>query len=114
MLADYRKAVVQAFTDVENGLAAYRYATEQERLERQAVAVAQTAADIARAQVLAGTSDIVQALQAQTTLYNDLDLLAQARLARFSALVDLYKALGGGWTRDDTTPPHPQLFQGVL
>lgn len=114
LVANYRKVVVQAFTDVENALTAYRYATEQEALEREAVATAQRAADIARAQVLAGTSDIVQALQAQTTLFTDLDLLAQVRLARFSALVSLYKALGGGWTVDATAPPQTRLFQGVL
>ena len=114
LLADYRKSIVQAFTDVENALTAYRYATEQETLQRDAVATAQRAADIARAQLLAGISDIVTALQAQTTLFSDLDTLAQVRLARFTALVNLYKALGGGWTRDDTAPPESQLFQGVL
>jgi NodT family efflux transporter outer membrane factor (OMF) lipoprotein len=114
LLADYQKAVVQAFTDVENGLVAYRYATEQERLEAVAVATAQQAADIARAQVEAGTSDIVTALQAQETLYGDLDTLAQVRLARFTALVQLYQALGGGWTRADTPPPASSIYHGIL
>ena len=114
LLADYRKSIVQAFTDVENALTAYRFATEQETLQRDAVATAQRAADIARAQLLAGISDIVTALQAQSTLFTDLDTLAQVRLARFTALVDLYKALGGGWTRGDTAPPESNLFQGVL
>ena len=114
LLADYRKAIVQAFTDVENALTAYRFATEQEALERDAVATAQRAADIARAQVQAGTSDMVAALQAQNTLYADLDTLAQVRLSRFTALVDLYKALGGGWTRAGTAPPETSLYQGVL
>ncbi len=101
LLADYRKSVVQGFTDVENAITAYRYTTEQEALERVAVATAQRAADIARAQLLAGTVDIVTALQAQTTLFSDLDLLAQVRLARFQALLSLYKALGGGWSKSD-------------
>jgi len=114
LVADYRKAVVQAFTDVEDALTQYRYATEQEALYQNAVAIAQRASDIARAQVLAGTSDIVTALQAQTTLFNDLDQLAQVRLSRFNALVSLYKALGGGWTTSDTQNPQPGLFQGVL
>ena len=114
LLADYRKAVVQAFTDVENGMQAYRYATDQEAAEQNAVATAQRAADIARAQVLAGTLDIVTALQAQTTLYTDLDLLAQARLARFQALLSLYKALGGGWSNADISAPDNSLFHGVL
>lgn len=114
LLADYRKAVLQAFTDVENQVTAYRLATEQERLAQAAVTVAQRAADIARAQLLAGTSDIVTTLQAETTLFNDLDTLAQVRLARFQALLGLYKALGGGWTTQDITPPATKLLQGVL
>jgi NodT family efflux transporter outer membrane factor (OMF) lipoprotein len=114
LLADYRKAVVQAFTDVEDGAAAYRLATEQERLEQDAVRTAQLAADISRAQVLAGTVNIVTSLQAQQTLYSDLDTLSQVRLARFTSLVALYKALGGGWSVADVpTPAHP-INQGVL
>lgn len=114
LVADYRKAVSQAFTDVENALTQWRFTTEQEVLSREAVAIAQRAADIARAQLLAGTSDIVTALQAQSTLFSDLDSLAQVRLARFQALVALYKALGGGWRTNDTAPPQAHLLQGVL
>lgn len=114
LLADYRKAVVQAFTDVETALTAYRRATEQEALQRVAVTTAQRAADISRAQLQAGTVNIVTALQTQTTLYTNLDTLAQVRLARFTALVDLYKALGGGWTRAQTPLPDAKLLQGVL
>ena len=110
-LADYRKAVVQAFTDVENALTAWRYTTEQEALQRKAAATAQRAADIARAQMLAGTVDITTVLQAETTLYGDLDLLVQDRLARFLALLSLYKALGGGWVQPPG--PIPDQFPGL-
>lgn len=99
LAAVYRRSVLQAFTDVETALAALAYATEQERLQREAVRVAQQSADIAAAQLQAGTIDIITELNTQATLFNDLDLLAQIRLARFQALVNLYKALGGGWTR---------------
>jgi len=114
LLADYHKAVVQAFTDVETALIQWRDTTEQERLEQEAVRTAQRAADIARAQVEAGTLDIVTALQTQATLYGDQDTLAQVRLARFLALVNLYKALGGGWTEQDVAPPDAPVFNGVL
>ena len=114
LVADYRKAIVQAFSDVETALAQYRNATEQERLEIQAVEVAQRSADISRQQMLAGTNDIVTALQTQQTLFNDIDTLAQVRLARFNALVALYKALGGGWEVQRIIPPETHLFQGVL
>ena len=97
LLANYRKSVLQAFTDVEQALTALRYTSEQEALERQAIAVARRSADIAQAQLQAGTIDIITSLNTQQTLYNDLDLLTQIRLARFQALLNLYKALGGGF-----------------
>lgn len=97
LLADYRRTTLQAFTDTEQSLTAFQYTTEQEDLTRRAVAVAQRSSDIARAQLEAGTIDIITSLNTQTTLYNDLDNLTQVRLARFQALVNLYKALGGGW-----------------
>ncbi len=100
LLADYRKSVVQAFTDVDTALTAWRYASEQERLQRIAVEVATRAADIARAQLGAGTVDITTVLTAETTQFNDEDTLVQVRLTRVQALLNLYKALGGGgWNR---------------
>ena len=66
--------------------------------------------------MLAGTSDIVTAVaDRRATLFTDLDTLAQVRLARFQALVNLYKALGGGWTgARHGAAGHADLFQGVL
>jgi len=103
LVALYRKAVLQALTDVDAALTAHRLATEQEALQRQSVARAQRAAAIARAQLEAGTVDLLAVLQAQTALYAAQDSLAQARQARFLALVDLFKALGGGWNVADLT-----------
>ena len=99
LVADYRQAALQAFQDAETYLVAVRYAAQQEELERQAVTVAQQAADIARAQLGAGVVDITTVLNTQTTLFTDENALAQARLAHFQALINLYKALGGGWTQ---------------
>ncbi|HEX4262072.1 MAG TPA: efflux transporter outer membrane subunit, partial [Acetobacteraceae bacterium] len=97
LVAAYRQSVLQALTDVENALTALRYTTEQEAIQRQAVASAQRAATIARAQLEAGTVNIITVLNTETTLYGDVSTLAQVRLARFQALIALYKALGGGW-----------------
>ena len=111
LLADYRKAVVQAFTDVDTALTAWRYDTEQEALQVLAVQAAQRAADIARAQMDAGTVDITTVLNAETTLFTDRDLLVQVRLARFQALLNLYKALGGDWTAP--SGPVNEQFPGL-
>jgi outer membrane protein TolC len=116
LLADYRKAVIQAFTDVETALTAWRYTTDQEALQRAAVASAQRSADIARAQMAAGTVDVTTVLTAETTLFTDLDTLAQVRLARFQALLSVYKALGGGWRQPDgaVTDQFPGLVPGQI
>ena len=100
LTATYARAILQSFTDVEQALTAIRFAAEQEGLEREAIRVAQRSADIAAAQLQAGTIDIITSLNTQQTLFNDLDLLTQIRLARFQGLVNLYKALGGGWQQE--------------
>jgi NodT family efflux transporter outer membrane factor (OMF) lipoprotein len=104
LAADYVKAVLQALTDTETALTQVKYDAEQETLEADAVRTAQRAADIARAQLEAGTVDIVTVLNTQTTLFGDQDTLAQVRVSRFAALVSLYKALGGGWDVKEHTP----------
>ncbi len=106
LAADYVKAVLQALTDTETALTQANYAAEQERLEADAVRTAQRSADIVGAQLSAGTVDIVTVLNTQSTLFTDEDTLAQVRVARFVALVSLYKALGGGWTLPAGTLEH--------
>ncbi|HEV7214745.1 MAG TPA: efflux transporter outer membrane subunit, partial [Chloroflexota bacterium] len=103
LLADYRKSVVQALTDVENALTAWRYTSEQEILQQRAVNTARRAALIARAQMAAGTVDVTTVLNAETTLFSDEDTLVQVRLARAQSLLNLYKALGGGWRQPEGT-----------
>lgn len=98
LLSDYQKTVLQAFTDVEQSLTGLQLISEQERLERIALGVAQRSADIAAAQLQAGTIDIITSLNTQNTLYNYLDALTQIRLSRFQYLLNVYKALGGGFT----------------
>jgi NodT family efflux transporter outer membrane factor (OMF) lipoprotein len=103
LAADYVKSVLQALSDVETALTQQRYDAEQESLEADAVRTAQRSADIAQAQLDAGTVDIITVLNTQTTLFGDEDTLAQVRVSRFLALVSLYKALGGGWTVPEHT-----------
>ena len=108
LAADYAKAVLQALVDTETALTQAHYAAEQEGLEAEAVRTAQRSADIAQAQLDAGTVDIITVLNTQTTLFGDEDALAQVRVSRFLAVVALYRALGGGWDLgSDQIGPHP-------
>jgi multidrug efflux system outer membrane protein len=97
MLADYRKAVISAFTDVNNALVAIRDTTDKLRLQRQVVIASRRAFSLSEKQLDAGTADIVTVLNTQLTLFQAEDALWQAQLARLLAIVSLYQALGGGW-----------------
>ena len=97
LLQDYRKAVISAFTDVENALDAIRQTAQRERLQQDVVTSSRTAFNISEQRLREGTIDLVTVLQTQQTLYQALDQLVQAKLAHVQAIVSLYQALGGGW-----------------
>ncbi|MGE5503050.1 MAG: efflux transporter outer membrane subunit [Actinomycetota bacterium] len=98
LVANYRKAVAQAFSDVENGLIAVEQTAAEEAAQREAERTARNAYDIAQSQFRAGIIDITTLLNTQSRLFTAEDNLAQARLAHLQATVTLYKAMGGGWT----------------
>jgi NodT family efflux transporter outer membrane factor (OMF) lipoprotein len=104
LLAGYRRAIVNALVDTENALVALRQTTEQERLQRDAVATAERANAIAEEQLRAGTIDLVTLLVTQQAMFNARNLLVQARLDRLQAAVSLFRALGGGWGPGQAIP----------
>jgi len=106
LLANYRKAVISAFTDVEKALAAVQQLAMQETLQRQAVAEARKAFNLSEEKFRQGALDLTTLIQIQQTLFTQEDLLAQVRFNRLEAIVALYQALGGGWLLD-TEPRRP-------
>ena len=54
-----------------------------------------------------GIDSYLNVLTAQTDLYNAQIALVSARLNRLTSLVDLYRALGGGWLEHTGDPPRP-------
>lgn len=97
LLQTYRKTVVQAFTDVDNALVAIRETTRKLQLQRDVLSSSRRAFALAEQQLKAGTADIVTVLNTQLTLFQAEDAYSQAQLARLTAIVSLYQALGGGW-----------------
>ena len=93
----YRKAVLSAFSDVEQALIAVEQQTVRERLQGDVVRAARQAFDLSEQRLQEGTVDLVTVLTTQQTLFQAQDVLAQVRLARLLAVVSLVQALGGGW-----------------
>lgn len=105
-LAAYRLAIVNAFSDVENALIGVQENTRYERLQADAVASAMRAYTITEQRLREGTIDIVTLLNIQQTLFQAQNQLSVVRLQRLLSYVDLFKALGGGWT-DPRVAPAP-------
>jgi len=97
LLAGYHKTVVAALANVEDALVALQQTGEQARRQRQAVATARRAYEIAQAQMRAGTINVLALLNTESALFAAEDAMAQVELSRMQALVGLFNALGGGW-----------------
>ena len=111
LLADYRKAVVQAFTDVENALTAWRYATEQEVLQRQAVAAARTPPISRGRRCWPAPSTSPRCCRRRPRCSPTKTCSPRCGWRAFQALLSLYKALGGGWV--EPSGPIEDQFPGL-
>jgi multidrug efflux system outer membrane protein len=105
LIADYQRAVLNAYADVENALGQLTNNRKAEVHLRREVDSAREAFEIAKLQYRQGAADLLIVLQAQQTLFAARDQLAQTTLARLQAVVHVYEALGGGWVehREDRT-----------
>ncbi|HTW74348.1 MAG TPA: efflux transporter outer membrane subunit [Steroidobacteraceae bacterium] len=108
-LDSYRQTVLVALEDAENALVAY--ANEQTRRrslaqsERSSAAAFRLSRDLYRS----GLVDFLNVLDAERTLYAAQDALLESTAAVSLDLVQLYKALGGGWQqqREAAAPRAP-------
>ncbi len=102
-LHGYRATVLAALQEVEDALAAFGRDGEREQALAQAVEAARNAALLARQRYRSGVIDFQTVLDTERSLRTVEDARASARADRLSALIRLYKALGGGWTPADGT-----------
>lgn len=94
----YEQTLQLAFREVEDALVAIRtYRAEHEAQTRRVVA-ASNAARLSRARYDGGVVDYLEVLDTERTKF-DAELAQSATLRLyFNAIVQLYKALGGGWS----------------
>lgn len=94
----YRKVALDAFREVEDGLATVDRTREQQAaLTRQRDALARTL-EFATNRYREGYSPYLELLDAQRALLSADLALVQSRSDRLTAAISLYQALGGGWT----------------
>jgi NodT family efflux transporter outer membrane factor (OMF) lipoprotein len=96
-VANYQNTVLKANAEAENGLV--QFLRSQQRAESMAVSVsaAEKAVKVAVAQYKGGLVDFNRVALLEQNLVQQQDLLAQSRGEIAEGLINLYKALGGGW-----------------
>ena len=104
-LASYEAAVQNAFREVNDALINLRQYTEREAALNRSQEAAKKALDVSENRYQSGYSAYLDVLDAQR-VYNDAALaFIQSRQARLVATVDLFKALGGGWSANTALVP---------
>lgn len=96
--AQYRQAVLNAFQQVEDGLAAQHYLETQDALRRQSSAAADQAEQIVVNQYRAGQASSTDVVTAENTALSARQALITTQRDRLTATVSLIEALGGGWS----------------
>jgi outer membrane protein, multidrug efflux system len=109
-LYSYQQAVQSAFADTENALISRKKILEQLGAEQRKVAAFKEYERLAELQYNGGYTPYLTVLNAQQELFPAELQAVQTRAASYAAVINLYKALGGGWiaraeelTRPDET-----------
>jgi len=102
-LVAYEKNILTALEDVENSLTAYAVGRERVDARQKAAESARNANTLARTLYEAGATDFQKVLDTDRTRLTAEDALASADADVLTAVIRLYKAMGGGWRSDANT-----------
>lgn len=101
-IAQYRQTVIVAFREVSDALIAQSTLVDQRvALEGQVTALRE-AVDLSLLRYTAGRASYFEVLEAEQLLFPAEDALAQTQRDQLLVVVNLYKALGGGWNLGDS------------
>ena len=93
----YSATVLRAVEETQTALVAYDRSHARVGILTEAVRASTRASDLAQQRFEAGLTDFLQVLDAQRTLLEAENQLAQAHTAAVTSLVAVYKATGGTW-----------------
>lgn len=96
-LIAYKQSIQRAFGDVSDALIAYQKLHEVRIHQEELVADLQESVHLSIMRYQGGTTTYLEVLDGQRSLFDAEITLAEARGNEFQSLVQLYRALGGGW-----------------
>jgi NodT family efflux transporter outer membrane factor (OMF) lipoprotein len=99
-VAHYRKTVLTAYQEVEDNLAALHHLADEAASDEAAAAAAQRSVFHANKRYASGVASYLEVTSTQTAALSAQRAALDARVRRVTAGVQLVRALGGGWSRD--------------
>jgi multidrug efflux system outer membrane protein len=96
-LARYEQSVFRALEETDASLTGYAQALIKQQHLREGAASSTEAATLARARFDSGVADFLTVLDAERTMLEAQDSLAQSETQTATALLAMYKSLGGGF-----------------
>jgi multidrug efflux system outer membrane protein len=96
-LATYRKAIETAFREVSDSLVGYRKTGEQRAQEELLLQALRETSRLSTLRYQGGLDSYLQVLDAERNRFQGELALAQLREQEVLSVVQLYRALGGGW-----------------
>lgn len=96
-IIEYNNTILVAMNEVENAMTAYKNSIRQIAALRETVNQGKETLQLSLELYKQGLTPFQNVLDAQRTLLNYQDYLVQAQGNSLTTLVELYKALGGGW-----------------
>jgi outer membrane protein, multidrug efflux system len=96
-LISYQQAIQRAFGDVSDAVIGYQKFHEVRVRQEASVADLQESVRLSNMRYKGGTTTYLEVLDGQRSLFSAELTLAVARGAEYQSLVQLYRALGGGW-----------------
>jgi outer membrane protein, multidrug efflux system len=100
-IAQYKGTVLVAFRETSDALIAQQTLVAQRAAQEDQVAALKEAVDLSLLRYTAGRASYFEVLEAEQLLFPAQDALAQTQRDQLLAVVNLYKALGGGWNLSD-------------
>lgn len=101
LLANYRQAILSAFSDAQVALDGVVGSEAQAVAQAEELRQARETLLLAESRYRAGAENQLVLLDAQRALYAAQDAAVQRQAGRLLAAIDLYRALGGGWTNEE-------------
>jgi multidrug efflux system outer membrane protein len=99
LVVNYQRSIYSALREVADALAGYRKTADQRAEQQRLVEALDASVRLSRQRYEGGIDNYLQVLDAQRSLFQGELELARLRQQELASIVQLYRALGGGWNQ---------------